>query len=60
MRRAIKAARSAGVEIGRIDISKNGGFAIIPGKAAVTGPESETETNDWDEILNGEDQASTR
>jgi hypothetical protein len=32
MRRAIKAVRSAGIEIARLDVNKDGGFAIIPGK----------------------------
>jgi hypothetical protein len=34
IRRAIKATRSAGIEIARVDINKDGGFAIIPGKAS--------------------------
>jgi hypothetical protein len=60
MRRAIKAARSAGMQIARVDINKNGSFAIIPSCATVTDTESETQTNDWDEILNGQDQAPIR
>lgn len=48
MRRAIKAARSAGIEIARVEINKQG-FAIVPRKAAEGDPESET-ANEWDEI----------
>jgi hypothetical protein len=47
MRRAIKAARSAGIEIARVEINKKG-FAIIPGKA--TGPH-ESEPEDLRELL---------
>jgi hypothetical protein len=47
MRRAIKAARSAGIDIGRIDIGPDGRIAIIPGKAE-TDVRSETEPNERD------------
>lgn len=47
MRRAIKAARSAGIEIGRIDIGPDGRIAMIPGKAE-TDVRSETEPNERD------------
>jgi hypothetical protein len=49
MRRAIKAAGSAGVEIARIEIHKSGGFAIIPSK-----PDEDCKggaSNPWDEVL---------
>ena len=49
MRRAIKAARSAGIEIARLDVNKDGGFAIIPGKP--DGGGNGGASNPWDEVL---------
>jgi hypothetical protein len=49
IRRAIKAAGSAGIEIARIEIHKNGGFAIIPGKPDERGDRDAS--NPWDEVL---------
>ena len=55
MRRAIKAAGSAGIEIARIEVHKNGGFAIIPGKSDEVGKGGTS--NPWDEVLtNAADQ----
>jgi hypothetical protein len=48
-RRLIKAAHSAGVEIGRIEASPDGRVAIIP-KGAET-PADNVPPNEWDEVL---------
>ena len=50
MRRAIKAARSAGIDIARVDVN-DGGFAIIPGRVVETAASDETRPNEWDEVL---------
>jgi hypothetical protein len=47
-RRLIKAAHSAGVEIGRLEVSPDGRLAIIP-KGAETPAENEP-PNEWDEV----------
>jgi hypothetical protein len=48
VRRAIKAARAAGIEVERIDVKKGGGFSIIPGKSGEQ-IDAATETNPWDD-----------
>lgn len=48
IRRAIKAARSAGLEIARLDINKDGGFAIIPGTPTEPSTQS-APPNPWDD-----------
>lgn len=51
IRRAIKAARAAGLEIARLDINKDGGFAIIPGKPTdETAAQTEYPLNEWDDV----------
>lgn len=50
LRRAIKAARLAGVEIARYDFHKDGGFSIIPGKATDEPPAQTEPPNEWDEV----------
>jgi hypothetical protein len=50
MRRAIKAAHSAGVEIARVEISKKG-FAIIPGKPTDEPAAAHSEPEDLRELL---------
>ena len=47
LKRAIKAARAAGVEIARYDFHKGGGFSIIPGTPGDKG----VQANPWDEVL---------
>jgi len=47
MRRALRAMAALRIPVGRIDFDKNGGFAIIPGKAT----ETSGERNEWDEVL---------
>jgi hypothetical protein len=50
VRRAIKAARSAGIEIGATTLRFYGdGFAIIPGKSDEGG--NGDASNRWDEVL---------
>jgi hypothetical protein len=46
-RRLIKAAHSAGVEIGRLEISPDGRLVIIPGKPTEP-PAQSAELNEWD------------
>lgn len=41
VRRAIKAARSSGIEIARVEVDRDGRIAIIPGKGAETPAENE-------------------
>lgn len=47
MRRAINAARKAGIEIARLDVNKDGGFAIIPGKPSEAPAQSEPPDDEW-------------
>lgn len=48
--RAVKAARAAGLEIGRIEIERNGRIVIIPGPANQIHSEGEG-ANEWDDVL---------
>jgi hypothetical protein len=49
-RRLVKAARSAGIEIGRLEVGPDGRIAIIPGKP--TEPPARSEPpNEWNEVL---------
>ncbi len=46
--RALKGARAAGMEIGRIEINKDGVITILPGKPLdPTSPDPES--NEWDD-----------
>ncbi len=47
MTRAIKASKKAGVEVERIDVHKDGGFSIIPGKGTET--VERVPPNEWDD-----------
>jgi hypothetical protein len=47
LKRAIKAARSAGVEIARYDFHKDGGFSIIPGKPTDEPPAQSEPSSEW-------------
>jgi hypothetical protein len=49
MRRAIKAARSAGIEIARIDVGPDGRVSLVPGKPG--GGNNGSGSNPWDEVL---------
>jgi hypothetical protein len=50
VRRAIRAARAAGIEIGRIETDNDGRVSIIP---KTTEPPAVNEpANPWDELLN--------
>ena len=46
---AVKAARKAGLEVGRVEIAKDGRISVVVGKAEV----SDTAVNPWDEVING-------
>lgn len=46
LRRAIKAAHSAGIEIGRLEVGPDGRIAIIPGKPEP--PAQSAPPNEWD------------
>ena len=54
---AVKAVRESGVEIGRVEIDKDGKITIFAGKPVENGA---AETNEWDEVFDGKDQAETR
>ncbi|HUI22324.1 MAG TPA: hypothetical protein VLZ74_14930 [Methylocella sp.] len=49
MRRAIKAARSAGIEIARIEVGPDGRVSLVPGKA--NEGNNGDESNPWDKVL---------
>lgn len=49
--------RKSGVEIGRVEIDKDGKITIFAGKPVENGA---AETNEWDEVFDGKDQAETR
>jgi hypothetical protein len=48
MRRAIKAARSAGIRIGRVELNKDGTIVVVPGEPSDVSGDA---LNPWDEIL---------
>lgn len=49
VRRAIKAARSSGIEIGRVEIERDGRIIVIPGKPSDSA-ESSSDRNEWDDV----------
>jgi hypothetical protein len=49
LKRAIKAARAAGMEIARVEISKDGVIAMVPSKPEERVDER-SETNEWDSV----------
>jgi hypothetical protein len=48
---AVKAARKAGLEVGRVEIAKDGRISVVVGKAELLSEPSAE--NPWDEVLNG-------
>ncbi len=48
VRRVIKAANSAGIEIERIEVGPDGRVSLIPGKPGERGNDA---SNPWDEVL---------
>ena len=50
LKRALKGARAAGMEIGRVEINKDGLIVIVPGKPS--GVAISEETNEWNEVIN--------
>jgi hypothetical protein len=48
MRRAIKAARSAGIEIARIEVGPDGRVSLVPGKVDEVNDDG---FNPWDKVL---------
>jgi hypothetical protein len=46
--RATRAVLAVGLSVARVDINKDGGFAIIPGTPST---EPAAPTNPWDEVL---------
>ena len=57
VRRAVNAARKAGLEIAGVKVSREGDIIIVAGKPSEA---SATEPSDWDEICDGNHQAKTR
>ncbi|MFZ0150951.1 MAG: hypothetical protein WBG18_16195 [Xanthobacteraceae bacterium] len=49
-RRLIKAARNAGVTIGRVEVGPDGRIAIIPGNPRDETPPQSAPPNEWDEV----------
>jgi hypothetical protein len=49
LKRAIKGARAAGMEVGRIEI-EDGKITVVPEKPNI-GASVEARTNPWDEVL---------
>ena len=47
VKRAVEAARAAGIEVSRVEIDKNGKIVIVGGKP---GDAAEATTNEWDAI----------
>jgi hypothetical protein len=50
LKRALKGARAAGMEIARVEINKDGVIVIVPGKPS--GVAISEETNEWNEVIN--------
>jgi len=49
--RAAKAVQAAGLDIARVEVSREGLITVVPGKPSdLPGTE---EANEWDEVLNG-------
>lgn len=48
--RALKAAKAAGLEIGRVEIARDGRIVIIPGSPD-KGRQGDEERNPWDVVL---------
>jgi hypothetical protein len=51
VRRLIKAAQSAGVEIGRLEADPDGRVALIPSKPDEGDNDNASAVNPWDEVL---------
>jgi len=50
VKRAARAVLAMGLDIGRVEIDKNGTIVVVPGKPKETRGESE-EGNEWDDTL---------
>jgi hypothetical protein len=50
VRRAVKATRSSGLEVGRIEITQDGRIVVFPCEPA----EANDHDNPWDEVLTDE------
>jgi hypothetical protein len=51
--RAAKAVLAAGLEIARVEIRKDGGIIVVPGKP---GDVSGSELNPWDQVIDAPEQ----
>jgi hypothetical protein len=49
--RATNGVLDAGLEVARVEITKDGVIVVVPGKPSELPPKGQT--NEWDEILNG-------
>jgi hypothetical protein len=49
--RATKAVLAAGLDVRRIEIAKDGSFAVVTGKPILADGDSSVERNEWDEVL---------
>ncbi|MEZ5752898.1 MAG: hypothetical protein R3D60_13350 [Paracoccaceae bacterium] len=50
MERAVKAARNAGVEVGGVEIAKDGTIRVMV-KTETANPPPKTDLNSWDDVL---------
>jgi hypothetical protein len=49
LKRAIKGARAAGMEVARVEINKDGVIVVVPSKPQEPADER-SETNEWDSV----------
>jgi hypothetical protein len=49
VKRAARAVLAMGLNIGRVEIDKNGTIVVVPGKRTDPG-ESSSEQNEWDDV----------
>jgi hypothetical protein len=54
--RAAKAVQAAGLEVARVEVSRDGVIVVIPGKLS----DGATEANEWDEVLHGNASVAVR
>ena len=55
--RALKAAKKAGVDITRAEVARDGRIVLVLNRG---GEPSKSESNEWDEAIDGTDQTKIR
>ena len=56
--RIMNAVQATGLEVARVEVRADGLIVVVPGKPGDVG--TPAGDNEWDELLNGEHQASVR